>query len=104
MYMGGLKSPNLFVADTCTHQVVQQVGPFGGAIRPFTVNAARTLAYICVNELLGFEIGDLMTGKKIHRVEVTGFKQGPVNKPVSYQRISCPVLGSDCYKKEYDIN
>src|SRR5205085_11637620 len=35
MYLGGLKSPWLFLADTKTHAVVQKVGPFGGVIRPF---------------------------------------------------------------------
>ena len=76
MYLAGLKSPILFVADTKTHKVVEKVGPFGGGIRPFTVNAAQTLAFVNVNELLGFEIGDLKTGKMLHRVEVEGFKQG----------------------------
>ena len=44
MYLGGLKSPFLFVADTKTHKVVTKVGPFGGAVRPFTVNGAQTRA------------------------------------------------------------
>src|SRR6185312_383942 len=35
MYLGGLKSPWLFVADTKTHKVVQKAGPFGNVIRPF---------------------------------------------------------------------
>src|SRR5262249_15115228 len=38
MYLGGLKSSILFVADTGTHKVVKEVGPFGHVIRPFTVN------------------------------------------------------------------
>ena len=29
------------------------------SIRPFTVNAAQTLCYVNVNELLGFEVGDI---------------------------------------------
>jgi len=40
-----------------------------------------------INDLLGFEIGDLQTGKKLHRVEVAGFKQGPV------KRHGCPSHG-----------
>ena len=40
-----------------------------------------------VNELLGFEIGDLLTGKMLHRVEVKGFSQGPV------KRHGCPSHG-----------
>ena len=40
-----------------------------------------------VNELLGFEIGDLVSGKKLHRVEVKGFKKGPT------KRHGCPSHG-----------
>src|SRR6478736_785553 len=76
MYLGGLKSPILFVADTKTHEIVQKVGPFAAAIRPFTVNGAATRAYVCVNELLGFEIADLTNAQKLHRVEVQGYKNG----------------------------
>src|SRR5207244_1380290 len=87
MYLGGLKSPLLFVADAKTHEIVQKVGPFAGAIRPFTVNSKRTRAYICVNDCLGFEIGDLTTSQKLHRVEVQGFQKGPV------KRHGCPSHG-----------
>jgi hypothetical protein len=87
MYLAGLRSPLLAVADTATHKVVQQVGPFSAPIRPFTVNADQTLCFVNVNGLLGFEVGDLKTGKKLHRVEVEGFKQG---KP---KRHGCPSHG-----------
>jgi sugar lactone lactonase YvrE len=75
------------VADTATHSVVKTVGPFGNFIRPFTINAAETLCYVNVNELLGFEVGDLRTGKMLHRVEVKGFEKGPVD------RHGCPSHG-----------
>lgn len=97
MYLGGLKSPLLFVADTKTHEIVQKAGPFSGAIRPFTINGARTRAYICVNGLLGFEIGDLTDGKKLHRVEVQGFKTGPV------KRHGCPSHGIGLTPDEKEI-
>jgi DNA-binding beta-propeller fold protein YncE len=87
MFLGGLKSPTLFVADTATHDIVQKIGPFSGAIRPFTVNGCGTRAYICVNGLLGFEIGDLHSGDKLHRVAVAGFNTGPV------KRHGCPSHG-----------
>ena len=63
VYMAGLKSPFLFVADTSTNKVVDRIGPFAASIRPFTVNGAQSLCFVNVNELLGFEIGDLKTGK-----------------------------------------
>src|SRR5690349_8913960 len=56
-YLAGLRSPLLRVADTKTHTVVKEVGPFGNFIRPFTVNGAGTLCYINENGLLGFEVG-----------------------------------------------
>ena len=76
VYLAGLKSPLLSVVDSATNKVVDKVGPFAAAIRPFTINGTQTLCYVNVNELLGFEIGDLKTGKKLHRVEVPGFKMG----------------------------
>jgi len=97
MYLGGLKSPILFVADTATHKVVQRVGPFGNVIRPFTVNGAQTRAYVCVNDLLGFEVGDLTTGKVLHRVEVKGFKKGPV------KRHGCPSHGVGLTPDEKEV-
>ena len=97
MYLGGLKSPILFVADTATHRVVQQIGPFAGAIRPFTVNGAAMRAYICVKGLLGFEIGDLTSGKKLHRIEVAGYETGPV------KRHGCPSHGIGLTPDEEEV-
>jgi len=87
VYLAGLKSPLLSVADPKTHSVTRTVGPFANVIRPFTVNGAESLAYVNVNELLGFEIGDLKTGKKLHSVEVKGYEKGPV------LRHGCPSHG-----------
>ena len=39
MYLAGLRSPHLSVADTTTHKVVGTVGPFSAPIRPFTVDS-----------------------------------------------------------------
>lgn len=86
-YLAGLKSPLLAVADTGDHTVSKRVGPFSAAIRPFTINGSQTLCYVNVNELLGFEIGDLRSGQKLHRVEVQGFSKGPV------KRHGCPSHG-----------
>ncbi len=63
MYLAGLKSPTLNVADPSTHTVIAGVGPFSHSIRPFTINAAQTLVFVNVNELLGFEVGDITTGR-----------------------------------------
>lgn len=86
-YLAGLRSPDLTVVDVVSRQVVRKVGPFGGEIRPFTVNGRQTLVFVNVNRLLGFEVGDLKSGTPLHRVEVAGFQQGPI------KRHGCPSHG-----------
>ena len=87
VYLAGLKSPLLSVVDTRTHKVARTVGPFDNVIRPFTVNGSETLVFVNINGLLGFEVGNLRTGQKLHRVEVQGYQQGPV------KRHGCPSHG-----------
>ena len=87
VYLAGLKSPLLTIADTRTHKAARTVGPFGNVIRPFTINGSQTLVFVNVNELLGFEVGDLKAGKMLHRVEVQGFKKGMI------KRHGCPSHG-----------
>ena len=87
VYMAGLKSTNLSIADTSTHKVVGTVGPFANVIRPFTVNGSNTLCFVNMNGLLGFEVGDIRTGKKLYHVEVQGYQTGPV------KRHGCPSHG-----------
>ena len=87
VFLAGLKSPLLSIADPATHKVTGTVGPFGNVIRPFTVNGSNTLVFVNVNGLLGFEVGDIKTGKKLYRVEIEGYKQGTV------KRHGCPSHG-----------
>lgn len=96
-YLAGLKSPILRVADIRKHQVVKEIGPFGNVVRPFTVNGDESLCYVNVNDLLGFEIGDLRSGKVLHRVEITGFEKGPV------KRHGCPSHGVALTPDEREI-
>ncbi len=97
VYLASLRSPMLAVADPRTHKVVKEVGPFTKPVRPFTINAAQTLCFVNVNELLGFEVGDLKTGKMLHRVEVTGYEKGPV------KRHGCPSHGIALTPDEKEI-
>jgi DNA-binding beta-propeller fold protein YncE len=87
VYLAGLKSPMLKVADPSTNTVVQEIGPFANVIRPFTINGSQTRAYVNVNDLLGFEVGDMTTGKVLQHVEVQGFQKGEV------KRHGCPSHG-----------
>jgi DNA-binding beta-propeller fold protein YncE len=97
MYLAGLKSPHLSMADTKTHKVTKTVGPFSAAIRPFTVNGKQTLCFCCVNERLGFEIGDIGSGKVLHKIDVEGVKKGPV------KRHGCPSHGIGLTPDEKEI-
>ncbi|MBW3599453.1 MAG: hypothetical protein KY475_19550 [Planctomycetes bacterium] len=97
VYLAGLRSPLLPVAETGTHTVARKIGPFSNSIRPFTVNGRQTLCFVNVNELLGFEVGDLTTGEKLHRVEVKGFNKGPI------KRHGCPSHGIGMTPDEREI-
>ena len=80
VYLDDIASPWLYVADAKKHELVNKIGPFGNFIRPFTINGKETLIYATVDSLLGFEVGDLKTGKKFARVEVEGWNMGPVRR------------------------
>jgi DNA-binding beta-propeller fold protein YncE len=96
-YLAGLRSPLLTVVDTSTNEVVKTVGPFAAPIRPFTVNGSSTITFVNINGLLGFEVGDISTGKKLHRVEVQGYKQGPI------KRHGCPSHGVGLTPDEREV-
>lgn len=96
-YLAGLRSRTLAIADTATHQIARRVGPFSAPIRPFTINGRQTLGYMCVNDLLGFEIGDLKSGGLISHVEVQGFEKGKV------ARHGCPSHGIGLTPDEKEI-
>ena len=97
VYVAGLRTPTLGVVDPIKHTVVKQVGPFSSAVRPFTINGSQTLCYVNVNDLLGFEIGDLKTGNKLHSIEVTGYQKGPV------KRHGCPSHGIGLTPDEKEV-
>jgi DNA-binding beta-propeller fold protein YncE len=92
VFMQASASRYLNVADTKDHTIVQKVGPFGTEkelaysiqlakdtnskpliTKPFTVNGKVTLVFITINGLMGFEVGDVRTGKVIAHVEVIGY-------------------------------
>lgn len=97
VFLAGLRSPLLSIAGAASHKVESTVGPFGNFIRPFTVNGSNTLCFVNVNGLLGFEVGDMRTGKKLYRVEVQGYQQGPV------KRHGCPSHGIALTADEKEI-
>ena len=80
VYMGDIASPWLHIADPKTHELTRKVGPFANYVRPFTITADESRAYITVDSLLGFEVGDIQKGTKIAHIEVEGWERGPVRR------------------------
>lgn len=87
VYMEGLASNFVTVAKPKNTSKQWKIGPFSASVRPFTINGKQSLLFANVNELLGFEIADLKTGKMIQRVEVPGFEKGYI------KRHGCPSHG-----------
>ncbi|HEV2582322.1 MAG TPA: hypothetical protein VGT44_15815 [Ktedonobacteraceae bacterium] len=74
VYLGGRHTPYLTVVDTATNQVIQEIGPLkGDGVRPFTINGRETLAYMSTTGFLGFQVGDIQTGKILYTVPIQGF-------------------------------
>jgi DNA-binding beta-propeller fold protein YncE len=80
VYMADIASPWLYIADAKTHEISSKIGPFGNFVRPFTVNGKESLVFATVDSLLGFEVGDLKTGKKLERIQIEGWNMGPVRR------------------------
>ena len=80
VYLDDIASPWLYISDAKTNSLINKVGPFKNFVRPFTINGKETLAYVTVDSLLGFEVGDLTTGKKLAHIEVEGWEPGPVRR------------------------
>ncbi|MEJ7589837.1 MAG: hypothetical protein WKI04_19975, partial [Ferruginibacter sp.] len=80
VYLDDIASPWLFVADAKTNELVSKIGPFSNFVRPFTINGKESLLFVTVDSLLGFEVGDLSTGKKLANIIVKGWNMGPVRR------------------------
>jgi len=76
VYMGPRYTNYLVVASTRTNRVIGRIGPVGGVggIRPFTINGAQNLAFITLSGFLGFQVGDINTGRILYTVPVKGFR------------------------------
>jgi len=92
MYLAALGNENLYVADISSQKIIGTVGPFETnpddpwswtqlkhngpkGIRPFAVSNDDRYAYVNLDGILGYEIGDIKTGKMIARVDIKGFEK-----------------------------
>jgi DNA-binding beta-propeller fold protein YncE len=80
VYLDDIGNPWVYVADAKTNTIKLKVGPFSNYVRPFTINGKETLTYVTTDSLLGFEVGDLSTGKNLAKVIVQGWEMGPVRR------------------------
>jgi DNA-binding beta-propeller fold protein YncE len=72
-YLASITSPYVTVVDTADDHVIRRIGPFAEPVRPFTINGRNTLVIVNVNKIIGFEVGDITTGRKLWRVPVPGY-------------------------------
>jgi len=73
-YCAATKYNMLTVVDTATDQIVERVGPYMAMIWPHTINGAQTLSFVNTDHVVGFQIGDLLTGQKLYTVMVRGME------------------------------
>jgi hypothetical protein len=73
----------LSTVDTATHKVIQTISPIGeSGVFPFTVNGAKTRAYVCLGKTVGFDVADLATGKATDRVLAVNPAAAPDAGPI----------------------
>lgn len=74
VYLGGVNTPYLEVARTSTGRIVRRIGPlYEPGVRPFTINAAQTLAFTTSFNFLGFQVSSIKRGKVLYSVSPPGF-------------------------------
>jgi DNA-binding beta-propeller fold protein YncE len=78
LFLGGASDRYLYEAQAARPwKVLGRMGPLEPAgvrgIRPFTINAADTLAFTTANRFLGFQVSDVATGRVLYTVPVRGF-------------------------------
>jgi DNA-binding beta-propeller fold protein YncE len=64
--------PVLAIGDIQSLKLLKEIR-FGDNVRPFVVNHDASLIYANTNNLLGFEVADVNSGKVIKHVEITTF-------------------------------
>lgn len=81
------ESKELLVVDTASNEIIRAVGPFTDFLCPFAINQRATMAFANVDGLVGFEVGDLLTGLVIERVQIDDYEPGQL------EAIECPSHG-----------
>jgi hypothetical protein len=98
-YYGGTQDTYLYVLGL----PITKVGPSpstNAGVRPFTVNAAETRAYITWTDFRGYSIGDLTTGKIVKTVNLGT----PCMPYANSHGITLAPNGSELYVLDYCMN
>ncbi len=77
VYLAGRADPYLYVASTRTNRVVRKIGPLMSGGRPFTINGRQSLVFTTANQLLGFQVSSITTGRVLYTVRVSRFPFDP---------------------------
>jgi 6-phosphogluconolactonase (cycloisomerase 2 family) len=96
-FLAAWESPVLTMIDTKTRKPVREIGPFTNFVCPFTVNGRATQAFVNVDGLVGFEVGDLNTGLVLDRVVIEGYQMQ------SAERFECPSHGIGLTEDEREL-
>ena len=74
------------VVDTATNKIIKRIGPFKDVVRPFTINGKASLVFANVNNLVGFQIGDVASGKILYTVSPPSYvlPNPPLNAALSH--------------------
>lgn len=75
-FFAAWESRELLVVDTTSNTVVREVGPFTDYVCPFVISRKAMMAFANVEGLVGFEVGDLLTGLVIERVQIDDYAPG----------------------------
>jgi len=74
------------VADSKTNKLIKTVGPFRDVVRPYTINGKASLIFATVNNFVGFQVGDVASGKILYTVAPPGYVQPnpPLGRALSH--------------------
>lgn len=112
VYMGGLNSDYMVVADTTTNKVIKQIGPLEhGAGRPFTINGKETLLFTTGSYSFGFQVSDITTGHVLYTIPIKGFSAAsfccPYNHGISLspnEKELYVIDGPNSYLHVFDVS
>ena len=71
LFAGGRSGGPMYIFDQHTHQLVKEIGPFSGPIRPLTADPTESYFFANITKLEGIGVGEVATGKiweVLHRV------------------------------------